>query len=315
MDSRTPEISVVIPARDAAGTLLDTLDGLADQSAAPPFEVIVVDDGSVDETHSMAERHAVVDRVVALAGEGPAAARNAGAELAGADQLAFLDADCRPTAGWLAAGGQALVHCDLALGQTEPRPDQPLGPFDRSLWVSAGSPLFESANLFVRRELFWRLGGFQSWLGPATGKELGEDVWFGWRARRCGARIAAAPSALAHHVVERRGGLAFVNERWRLRFFPALVRRIPELRTELMFARVFLTRRSAYFDAAAVGLLCAWLTRRPAVAAAAAPYAGLLIGDLRGPWGKQKALIYPVADAVGCSALVLGSLRYGSLLV
>jgi GT2 family glycosyltransferase len=190
-----------------------------------------------------------------------------------------------------------------------------LGAFDRTLSVVGLSPLFEAANLFVRRDLFERLGGFESWLGPREGKELGEDVWFGWRARRTGARIAAAPDALVHHAVIPRGSIAFAAERWRLRFFPALARRVPELRSELFFARLFLSERSARFDAALLGLLAATAVRRVRYAAAALPYVLTLSHDLREPGGPRRAAGRAAADAVGCAALALGSVRYRSPLL
>ncbi len=310
-----PAISVIIPARDAQATLAATLRGLGTQRFEGRFEVIVVDDGSRDATLAIALGSEVVSRVVAAPGSGPARARNAGAAVARGELLAFLDADCRPTPGWLAAGRQALGRADLAPGETRPRPDQPCGPFDRTLSVVGGSPLFHGANLFVRRDLFERLGGFESWLGPRGGKELGEDVWFGWRARRAGARIRACPHALVHHAVFPRSAPAFVAERWRLRFFPALVRRVPELRREMLRSRVFLNDRAASFDVGVVGMVLAVTRHRPAFAVLAVPYGLALARDLREPSGGRTLLARAAADAVGLAAMVLGSVRYRSLLI
>jgi glycosyltransferase involved in cell wall biosynthesis len=314
-DGSAPRITIVVPAHNAAQTIGDTLDGLAAQRDAPSFEVIVVDDGSTDSTHEIALRSAVVERIVRLQGAGPAAARNAGAAAAAAGRIAFLDADCRPTPGWLRAGNAALEHAELVLGETLPRPDQPIGPFDRSLWVTGPSPLFESANLFVRRELFERLGGFESWLRPRNGKELGEDVWFGWRARRSGAVIAWCPEGCVHHHVFPRGPGGFVAERWRLRFFPALARRVPELRQAAFHRRYFLSPRAARFDAAVLGVACARVTRQPLLAAAAIPYAHTFYNDLREPDGALKATARLAADAVGLAASVWGSVRSRTLLI
>jgi glycosyltransferase involved in cell wall biosynthesis len=310
-----PAISVVIPARDAAATLPDTLAGLRAQHFEPGFEVLLVDDQSSDATRQIATDSGVVDHIVPATGEGPAAARNAGAAASRGLRLAFLDADCRPEPGWLQAGTAALETADLVLGETRPRPDRAHGPFDRSLWVIGCSPLFESANLFVRRELFDELGGFESWLGPDHGKELGEDVLFGWRARRAGAAVSACPEALAHHEVYPRGMAAFAGERLRLRFFPALAKRVPELRRELFYRSVFLSKRSAAFDLALAGLLAARLPRRAWAATAALPYLRLLYGDLRESSGAVTAAGRLLADAVGFGALLAGSARHRSLVL
>lgn len=313
--SASPSVTVIIPARNAGATLADALDGLSDQRFPGSFEVIVVDDGSSDDTGQIALRTHVVDRVVPGDGAGPGAARNAGAAAASAAVLAFIDADCRPTPEWLAAGVATLRSADLVVGETRPRPDRPCGPYDRTLRVIGCSPLFESANLFVRRELFEALGGFESWLGPRAGKELGEDVWFGWRAVRRGARIVACPAALVHHEVYPRGPGAFAAERWRLRFFPAMARRIPELRRAAFHRRYFLNPRQLRFDAAVVGLALACASRRPLAAGAAIPYGQLIARDLREHSDVGIVPARVAADAVGLVALLLGSARSRSLLL
>jgi glycosyltransferase involved in cell wall biosynthesis len=313
--SSAPRLSVIVPARNAEATLPATLAGLEAQTLPEPFEVTVVDDGSTDRTPSIARACPAVTRVVDLGGEGPARARNAGAAASSSQYLVFLDADCRPVPTWLSAGLRALQAADLVLGETRPRPDQTHGPFDRTLSVVGRSPLFESANLFVRRELFQRLGGFQPGLGPRDGKELGEDVLFGWRARRLGARIAACPAALVHHAVFPRRAVGFIAERWRLRFFPELARQVPELRQEMFYGGLFLNQRTARFDAAAVGLALAVCTRRPLLAVGALPYLHVLSRDLREPQGLRRAGVRAAADAVGLVAMTLGSARSRSLLL
>lgn len=303
-----PTVSVVVPARDAAATIGATLAGLAAQDHAPG-EVIVVDDGSADATVALAQAAAVVTRVVRTTGDGPGAARNAGAAVATGDVLAFLDADCEPQPGWLRAALGALEGADLVQGRTTPPPGANVGPFDRTLWVVAPWGLFETANLLVRRALFEQLGGFEPWLSPARGKELAEDVWFGWRAVRSGARTAFCEEALVHHAVFERSPRAYVAERLRLRYFPAMAARIPELRDTFFFRRVFLTPRSAAFDAALAGALLAAATRRPWPLALVVPYARI---------ARRRPRAWPVdlaADAVGLAALLAGSARSRSLVL
>lgn len=309
-------VSVIVPARDAAPTLPRLLAGLGSQTLEGA-ELILVDDGSSDATVALAEAASPAPRVLRAERRGPAAARNQGAAAAGAPVLAFVDADCAPTPAWLERGLAALEGADLVQGAVLPRPDRPVGPFDRSLWVTQRSSLFESANLLVRRDLFERLGGFESWLGQETGKELGEDVWFGWRARRAGARIAFCPDALVHHEVFARGPSAYAAERARLRFFPAMAARIPELRRELFYARWFLNQRSAAFDAAVAGVALAAATRRGLPLAAALPY--LAVASKRparsGRRAPEVALADMAADAIGLASLARGSVAARSLLL
>jgi glycosyltransferase involved in cell wall biosynthesis len=312
-----PAATVIVPARDSERTLARTLTGLEEQQLDGGFEVFVVDDGSRDGTSRLARRSPVVSDVLDGSGEGPAAARNLGAGRARSPALAFVDSDCEPAPGWLAAGVGSLREAGLVQGMVRPRPGERLGPFDRTLWVMGAWGLFESANLFVRAELFGRLGGFESWLRPRRGIELGEDVLLGWRARRAGARTGFCEEALAWHEVFPRGAREYVAERARLRFFPAMAGRIPELREEFFFRRFFHSRRSAMFDLAVAGTAAAVARRNPLLLAAAVPYLREL---RRHAWRAQDgwkpvAAADLAADAVGLAALAAGSVRYRSLLV
>ncbi len=264
----------------------------------------MVDDGSSDDTAAIAARSPVVTNVVRTSGVGPGAARNAGVASSTGSLIAFTDADCLPAPGWLAAGAVALESADFVQGAVHAPPGEPIGPFDRTIWVTRPHGLYETANLFVRRELFEQLSGFEPWLSPRGSKELGEDVWLGYRARRAGARIGFSAEALVHHAVEPRGPRAYVVERLRLRFFPVMTARIPELRQTFLYRRLFLSRRTAAFDAAVVGVAYAACRRRPLAALAALPYARMLRHRR-----AEVAAVEVAADAVGLAALVAGSMR------
>lgn len=312
-----PVVSVIVAARDAAATIGATLDALAAQRLDVPYEVIVVDDGSRDATGALAADSRVGARVLRASGAGPALARNRGVASARGRILAFTDADCRPEPGWLAAGLRALEAAELVQGSAEPPPGAAVGPFDRALWVRREG-LYETASLFTTRALFDRLGGFESWLRPRRGIELGEDVWLGWRARRVGARTAFCADARVAHAVHRRGPGAYVAERLRLRFFPIMVARIPELRAHVLWRRWFLTRRSAAFDLALVGVAVAIAGRSRLALAAGAPYARLAWRDAR-RYGRRRApavlAVRVAADLVGAVALLRGSVAARTLLL
>jgi GT2 family glycosyltransferase len=307
-----PAVSVIVPARDAAGTLGALLDALAAQDPVPGgSEVIVADDGSQDATGALARAHPVVTTVVQTAGVGPGAARNAAIAEARGAVLAFTDADCVPEPGWLAAALAALdAGADLVQGAVVSA--GPVGPFDRTVRVGQLTGLFETANLVVRAAWVARVGGFEPWLAPRRSKELGEDVWLGWRLSRAGARIAFAPDARVAHAVFPGTAGGFVAEHARLRYFPVMAARIPELRETLCHRRVFLSRRTAAFDLALAGLLVAGATRRPLPALAAVPYARHVWRAAR-PWGRRRAPAVAAArvaaDVVGAAALLAGSVR------
>lgn len=228
-----PELSVVICTRDGGRTLAATLAHLERQSLERSrYEVIVVDDGSTDDTAQIARAGGAA--VVSLEdGPGLTAARNAGVEAAAAGVIAFTDDDCLPHPNWLAeladamadpavdgVGGKIVPACehDFLLGYLEAH--NPLSPLPGELLVSnragyrlglylkgvirppaeppAGSPLYSvvGANMAFRRELLLELGGFDEAL-PFTGDE--EDLCRRAHARRGGARLLYRPEAVVVH--------------------------------------------------------------------------------------------------------------------
>ena len=272
--------------------------------------MIVVDDGSTDATVAIAEGREGVT-TLRQRSQGPGAARNLGAAWAGGEVFAFTDADCVPAPSWLREGVAATAGAELVQGAVRPDPAVPRMPFDRTVWVAREGGLYECASLFVDRELFERIGGFEDWLGATMGKQLAEDAWLGWRARRAGARTAFSDAAIVHHAVFRRGVRGYALERMRLVYFPAIVRKMPELRGELLYGRWFLSRRTASFDAALVGAIGSLASSSPLPLALVVPYA-VSLGRAAVPWGRhapRAAIGELLADAVGFGALVAGGVR------
>ncbi len=95
-------ISVIIPAFNRASLLPATLDAVLAQGL-PPDEVIVIDDGSTDDTASVARGYAPRVRCLTIANGGDLVARNAGLAAATGDYVAFCDSDDLWRPGFLAA--------------------------------------------------------------------------------------------------------------------------------------------------------------------------------------------------------------------
>jgi glycosyltransferase involved in cell wall biosynthesis len=309
---------VIVPARNAAPTLPRTLEALARQDFEHGFEIVVVDDGSTDRTAEIARSMPGPLRVLEQPPSGPASARNLGVEGSSAPLLAFCDADVFPAPGWLTAGSGALEHADVVQGKVLPDPGAVIGPFDRSLWITGQRVLWETANLFVRRDLFDRVGGFEDWIVPRFGAAMAEDVWFGCRALRLGARAAFCEEALVHHAVFKRGWQSYVSERRRLLYFPAITAKMPEMRNDFLYRRVFLNRRTARLDLGVAGGVAALLLHSPLPLVAMLPYLSALrehSGRVR-PDGTTSAAAVAAADLagdlVGLAALAAGSVRHRS---
>lgn len=202
-------VSVIIPVRNEAGTIGRLVAAVLEQSAAGWLtEVVVVDDGSQDETAEAAR--AAGARVIELGtrpgGGNPAAARNRGALAASGDPLVFLDADCLPAPGWLArllAGHQAgaavvggaldlpdglslMARCDYYCGWYHVHSRRPAGEV----------PNHPPGNLSVRRAEFAATAGFTEQQPIAYAHE--ELAWQAEIARR-GGRIVFDPGAVVYH--------------------------------------------------------------------------------------------------------------------
>ena len=157
-------ISIVIPAYNEELLLGDTLRTLHASAASigEPYEIIVVDDGSTDRTAEIARAHDA--RVVGVHLRHIAAARNAGAKVAKADLLVFVDADTivppEVLRGAVAAvrsgavGGGSAARTD----SNDPRWGPPLMVF--ASWVMRTARWAAGCFLFVRTDVFQRVGGF-----------------------------------------------------------------------------------------------------------------------------------------------------------
>jgi len=198
-----PKFTVVVPTRDRPRALQACLE--ATRRLAGPHdgrEVVVVDDGSRVPVESGEGW-----RVVRLGGQGPAAARNAGARAARGEWLAFTDDDCRPRPGWLDALAARLEANPGALvgGCTvNALTSNPWSSASQLLvdWLYAwpearpeAGRIFTTSNLAVAREPFLAAGGFdEAFSAPgAEDRELCER----WAAR--GGALVHAPEAVVDH--------------------------------------------------------------------------------------------------------------------
>ncbi|MEJ7582538.1 MAG: glycosyltransferase [Acidimicrobiales bacterium] len=192
---------MIVPVYNRRRLLRQLLDALAAQTLGD-HEVVVVDDGSDDGSGEEAEVDASAGRPVRLVRtlrSGAVAARRAGVVTARAELLAFIDSDCVPVQGWLAAGVEALERgADLANGVT--RPAGPVGFLDHSV-ASGEEGLYPTCNVFYRRSAYAGAGGFDpaaaDRLGFRLGRRarrlgIGEDPLLAWRVRRRG-RAASCP--------------------------------------------------------------------------------------------------------------------------
>ena len=177
-------VTVIVPVYNADPTVGSTLEALETQDH-PPFEIIVVDDGSTDRTSTIARGFAESSRhnvtILEQENKGPAVARNRGVEATDADIVVFLDADCVPPPGWLTAlttaveGGVVGVSC----GYTTHNPEHLVARFvgyeiDRRHERSLGREVDTLATYATayRRDAFMAAGGFSTDFRAASGEDF-----------------------------------------------------------------------------------------------------------------------------------------------
>lgn len=202
-----PVISVIVPVYHDAAGLRVTIDSLVRQSyPRTHFEVIIVDNGSSDETPAVAAslqaaNSDLVRFVQETAARGSYAARNEGIRLARGTILCFIDADMTVPAGYLAAveagmaDGADYLGCRVELYADERTRaadyNRAFGfPVERYVREHHYAP---TCCLTVRRSVIERLGGFDARL------ESGGDVEFGQRVHAAGFRQEYRHDITLHH--------------------------------------------------------------------------------------------------------------------
>jgi glycosyltransferase involved in cell wall biosynthesis len=326
-----PQVSVVVSTRDRGPFLAGLLAALEAQTVdARHFEVIVVDDGSTDDTWPVLAKAAATTghRVLALqleasVGQGPG--RNAALARARGDVVAFTDDDCLPPPQWLERltaplrddGSAQLV----VQGRVVPTPERPAdaGRWARTVWVLRPTWLFETCNIAYRRVDLEAAGGFPGRDDAPTqadGKLVGEDALLGWRVIQDGASLAFLSEAETHHRWLPAGYVDWVRSQRGRGVFPALARRSP-LGRRALWRRFFLAPRTAAFDVLLAGELCAVLSGRARWLAAGLPWIALALPEARDrgrPVAFRLAQLW-VGDLVGFGALVSASARERTLVL
>ena len=204
-----PDVSVIIPAYNAAATLRDC-PAAAQQQRLPPgrsFELLVVDDGSTDETPALCRTMGVPVRRRPSRG-GAGAARNSGAAATAGEWIAFTDSDCVPARRWLAAlweaaqraGPETLGAAGATIGHRSQTPaarfvDLAGGLDARRHLTHPVFPFAPTGNVLLRRSAFEAVGGFDERFDSYEGADLYHRL-----ARAHAGEVVFEPRAVVLHA-------------------------------------------------------------------------------------------------------------------
>lgn len=228
-------ISVIIPAKDAADTLGACLQALLHQQDFifnQDYEIIVVDDGSHDDTEKIAQNLGV--HVISQENAGPAAARNRGVESARGDLVFFTDADCVPTPGWLQQMSKPFENT-VVIGvkgaylckekSLIPRFVQQEFEQKYQLLVKLNSIDFiDTYSAAYRKNIFLENGGFD----PRFPVPSVEDQEFSFRLARKGYHLVFRPAARVYHSHDL-NLWQYIRRKWAIGYWKAfMLRWLPE---------------------------------------------------------------------------------------
>ena len=199
--SGIPTVSVVIPVLNGASTIGDTLAGVTNQAFGPcAAEILVVDNGSTDETRTIVQKFPVT--LLTETKRGAAAARNRGLRAAHGEFVAHLDADTLPTRHWLAHIVAPFADANVtqvAGRMLSYRPSTAAERYysrrflDREAQnaTAEGFPFAAAGNMAVRRDAALAVGGWDESF------RVGQDVDLSYRLlRRFDVPIHYQPEAL-----------------------------------------------------------------------------------------------------------------------
>ena len=202
-DQQAPFVSVVVPVFNSPRRVARCIEALLGQTyPRDRYEIIVVDNGSTDNTPEVIQRYKV-ELVVEDRIQSPYAARNRGIQTARGELIALIDANCTPIADWLAHGVQAIQteQADLAGGKvtfTFSRHQTAGELYDSITNVNmeqsiARRGVAKGGNLFVKRRVFDAIGLF-----PSDLRSGGDVLWTG-AATRAGLKLVYAADAEAFY--------------------------------------------------------------------------------------------------------------------
>ncbi|MBI3207567.1 MAG: glycosyltransferase [Candidatus Solibacter usitatus] len=198
-----PSFSIVVCTYNGGRTLRDTLDH-ATRLTYPDFEIIVVSDGSTDDSAAIAKSYAGV-RVIETANQGLSAARNEGMRAARGEIIAYIDDDAYPDGHWLHYLGEAFRNSSHAAIGGPNLPPEGDGNIAECVAKSPGGPVqvligdnlaehIPGCNFVVRKSALEAIGGFD----PVY-RTAGDDVDVCWRLQERGYTIGFHAAALVWH--------------------------------------------------------------------------------------------------------------------
>jgi len=220
-------VSVVVPVYNGARYISSCLEALTYQTVPPDgYEIIVVDDGSTDDTPDIARRYPV--RCLTQPHLGAAAARNLGWRAARGSLILFTDADCRPAPDWIetmcAPFEDTRVSGVKGVYRTHQRALVARFvqlEYEEKYQRLAKQPTIDFVDTYsaaYRKSVLQAVGGFDTRFPNASV----EDQELSFRLAKAGYRMVFQPLAIVYHE-HASNVLTYARRKFRIGFWKALV--------------------------------------------------------------------------------------------
>jgi GT2 family glycosyltransferase len=198
-------VSIIVPTLNGASRIGNCLDALLRQAGHRKVEILVVNDGSTDDTVDMVQAYPGV-RLITQANAGPAAARNRGASEASGAIILFTDDDCVPNSDWLDAMLKPFDDSQIvgAKGVYRTRQKELVARFVQIEYedryrLMAGFDSIDFVDTYsaaFRRERFSELNGYD----PSFPLACAEDIELSYRMSARGWKMKFVPDAVVYHT-------------------------------------------------------------------------------------------------------------------
>lgn len=308
-------VSIIIPTFNGSARIGSCLNALMSQVAGRNAEILVVNDGSTDDTARVVENYPGV-RLISQANSGPAAARNHGAEEARGEIILFTDDDCVPTPNWLDAMLESFKDPEVVGAKGIYRTHQK-GLVARFVQIEyedkyrlmaglSSIDFIDTYSAAFRRDRFLEMTGYDTSFPVACA----EDIELSYRMSARGWKMKFVPDAIVYHT-HPDSFWRYLKKKYKFAFWRVLaVRKNPTKVVKDSHTPQIMKLQLLFFPALVLGGAFD-LIRRPAILTSVLVLAAFLLSTL--PFGLRAlrkdpliGFLSPVLLASRAWAQVLG---------
>ena len=239
---KTPKISVIIPTHNSQEIIERCIHSITSQTyPRENFEIIVVDDGSKDETVNLAKK-AGTDEIILTEPCFQGKARNIGARSAKGEILAFIDSDCAANENWLETIEKEFKDNKAIGGPVVNGNDHSLVAWAEYLMEFCGwdefrkrsfVPFVPGCNQVCAKDTFFHVDGFSE-------TRLSEDVLFGYSLQKAGIKLLFVPELQVRHFCRTKLNKYLANMRLLGKYSTRTSKQVPTIYRRITKTRMYI---------------------------------------------------------------------------